>query len=88
MPLVDPETFGDAEVAVVYIAGRLREGKRVEQILSGHKIDYSVDSEPFLRYLLGILPVEYEGVGFYVLSSQAEFCRSVLRDAGLVQGLV
>jgi len=88
MPLVDPETFDDKEVAIVYIAGRLSEGNRVEQVLSNHGIAYSVDGEPFHRYLLGILPVEYEGVGFYVLSSQAEFCRRALHDAGLVQGLV
>jgi hypothetical protein len=88
MPLVDPETFDDKEVAIVYIAGRLSEGKRVEQVLSDHAIAYSVDSEPFQSYLLGLLPVEYEGVGFYVLSGQADFCRRVLREAGLVQGLM
>jgi hypothetical protein len=88
MPLVDPETFDGKAVALVYIAGRLSEGKRVEHVLSGHAIDYAVDSVPFQRYLLGILPVEYEGVGFYVLSGQADFCRQMLRDAGLVQGLV
>jgi hypothetical protein len=88
MPLVDPATFDDKEVAMVYIAGRLSEGKHVEQVLSDHAIAYAVDSEPFQRYLLGILPIEYEGVGFYVLSGQADFCRRVLRDAGLVQGLV
>ena len=88
MALVDPETFDDEEVAIVYIAGRLPEGKRVEQVLSDHAIDYAVDSEPFQSRVLGILPVEYEGVGFYVLSGQAEFCRRLLREAGLVQGLV
>lgn len=88
MALVDPETFDDKEVAIVYIAGRLPEGKRVEQVLSDHAIDYAVDSEPFQSRVLGILPVEYEGVGFYVLLGQADFCRRLLREAGLVQGLV
>ena len=88
MALVDPETFDDKEVVMVYIAGRLNEGRRVEQILSDNAIDYAVDIEPFQSRVLGILRVEYEGVGFYVLSGQADFSRRVLRAAGLVQGLV
>ena len=88
MALVDPATFDDKEIAMVYIAGRLSEGKQVEQVLSDHAIDYAVDNERFESRLLGILPVEYEGVGFYVLSEQADFSRRVLREAGVVQGLV
>jgi len=86
--LVDPAIFDDKEVAMVYIAGRLPEGKRVEQVLSENDIDYAVDTEPFESRVLGILPVTYEGVGFYVVAGQADFCRRVLRAAGLVQGLV
>jgi hypothetical protein len=88
MALVDPATFDDKEVAVVYVAGRLSEGKQVEQVLSDNAINYAVDFEPFESRVLGVLPVEYEGVGFYVLSGQADFSRRVLREAGLVQGLV
>ena len=88
MALVDPATFDDKQVTMVYIAGRLREGKQVEQVLSDNAIDYAVDAEPFESRVLGILPVTYEGVGFYVLAGQADFCRRVLRAAGLVQGLV
>lgn len=88
MALVDPATFDDEDVALVYIAGRLAEGKLVEQVFSDNAIDYAVDAEPFESRVLGIFPVEYEGVGFYVLSAQAEFCRGLLREAGLIQGLV
>jgi hypothetical protein len=88
MALVDSATFDDKEVTMVYVAGRLSEGKRVEQVLSDNAIDYAVDFEPFERRVLGILPVKYEGVGFYVFSGEADFCRRVLREAGLVQGLV
>ncbi len=88
MAIVDPETFDDKEVAVIYVASRLSEGKQVEQVLSCNAIDYAVDVEPIQSRVLGIVPVEYEGVGFYVLSSQADFCRRVLREAGLVNGLV
>ncbi|MPZ76405.1 MAG: hypothetical protein GEU77_07755 [Deltaproteobacteria bacterium] len=88
MALVKPETFDDKEVTMVYVVGRLSEGKRVEQILSAKAIDYAVDIEPYQSRLLGILPVKHEGIGFYVLSAQVDFCRRVLREAGLVQGLV
>ena len=88
MALVDPATFDGADVALIYIAGRLSEGRRIEQVLSHHAIDYAVDIEPFQSRVLGILPIEYEGVGFYVHSAQADFCRQILRQAGLVQGLV
>jgi hypothetical protein len=88
MALVDPTTFDGEEVSLVYIAGRLREGKQVEEVLSARAIDYAVDVEPFEVRVLGILPVRYEGVGFYVRSGQAEVCRHALRAAGVVQGLV
>ena len=88
MALVDPETFDGKEVAMVYVAGRLSEGKRVEEVFAQNAIDYAVDAEPFESRVLGILQVEYEGVGFYVLSDHAELCRRILRDAGLIQGLV
>ncbi len=88
MALVDPAEFDGKDVAMIYIAGRVSEGKRVEEVLCNHAVDYAVDIEPFETSVLGILPVQYEGVGFYVLSDQAEFCRGVLRAAGLLQGLV
>jgi hypothetical protein len=88
MALVDPTAFDDKDVSLIYVAGRVSEGKQVEQVLSDHAIDYAVDAEPFESRVLGILPVQYEGVGFYVFSGQADFCRRILREAGLVQGLV
>ena len=88
MGLVDSATFDDQEVAMVYIAARLSEGKRVEEVLTEHAIDYAVDVEPFESRLLGILRVEYEGIGFYVVADHADLCRRVLHEAGLVQGLV
>ena len=88
MALVDPATFDDKDVTMIYIAGRLSEAKRVEEILSENAVDYAVDIEPFQSRVLGIIPVEYEGVGFYVLTAHAELSRRVLREARLLQGLV
>lgn len=88
MALVDPQEFDDKEVAPVYIAGRPGEAKRVEQLLGDNGIDFVVDVQRFETYLLGVLPTEYEGVTFSVLSGQARFCRRVLYDAGLRAGLI
>jgi hypothetical protein len=88
MALVDPTAFDNQDVALVYVAARLKEGKRVEQVLSDHGIDFAVDCESFQTRLLGILTREYEGVGFYVLSAHAAVSRRILREVGLVQGLV
>jgi hypothetical protein len=88
MAMIAGEEFADKEKARIYIAGRVREAKRVEQVLSGAGIDYAVEMEPYQTRLLGILPVEYKGAVFYVLAGQADFCRHALRDAGLERGLV
>jgi hypothetical protein len=85
--LVDPEVLSDKDLARIYIAGRRAEAQRVEACLSGYGIDYTVAQEPFRTRLLGLLPVEYQGLAFYVLRGQAEFCRQALTRAGLVQGL-
>ena len=88
MALVDAATFDGQEIALVYIAGRVNEARQVEQVLSAHGVDYAVDSEPFQTTLFGILPVEREGVGFYVSFHEADRCRAALRTAALLQGLV
>jgi hypothetical protein len=87
MPIVHAETFDGKDIAVVYIAARSAEAKEVERVLSDSGVDFAVDVEPYNVRLLGLFPRQYEGVGFYVLAGQAEFCRTVLREAGLVQGL-
>lgn len=88
MAIVDWEEFTDKDVARVYLAGRLREAKAVENTLSGNGIDYAVDIEPFKTYLFGILPRKHKGVAFYVLKLRAEHSRQVLQDAGLMKGLI
>lgn len=88
MALVDPDLFGDEDVAAVYVARRLPEAKRVERTLSDHGIDYAVDVETFQVHLFGLFPREYEGVGFYVLRRDARLARRALTDAAMTQGLV
>ena len=88
MAWVEPEDLADKELARIYIAGRLAEAKRVEKTLSDHGIDYSIEIEQFETYVLGLFPSRHSGVAFYVVSSQAEFCRRALLDQGLRIGIV
>jgi len=88
VPLLHPDEFSGKEVDCVYIAARRSEAKQVEDALSDNGIDYMVDIERFESTFLGVFRTERDGVGFYVVAGQAEFCREVLRAAGLVQGLV
>jgi len=86
--LLHRDKFADKEVDCIYIAARRSEAKRVEDALSTNGVDYVVDIEPFETTILGLFRSERDGLGFYVVAGQGEFCRRVLRDAGLVQGLV
>jgi len=72
----------------IYIAGRVSEAKRVEELLAHHGIEYTVEIEPYTTRLLGVFPREYNGANFYVLSSQGGFCRNLLRKAGLTKGII
>ena len=87
MARVDLDEWDGQEIARVYIAGRLAEAVQVEETLTGHGIDYAVDLEPFRTLLLGMFLSEHTGVGFYVLSAQADSSRRALLDAGLRTGI-
>ena len=85
MARVEPESFANNEVARVYIAGTLAEARRVEELLGGHGVDYVVQVEP---YRASILFGPRNGAAFYVVDSQAEFCRLQLSTGGFERGLL
>jgi len=87
MALVDQEDLAEQDCVRVYVAGRLREAKRVEEILTGHGIDYFVAMERFERRLFGFIRREYTGVSFYVPGVRAEAASDWLRGVGLTAGL-
>jgi hypothetical protein len=88
MALVDAEQWpGDASEAV-YVAGRLREARRVEAVLTEAGVDYYVAPERFERMLFGVLRREYDGIAFHVLRASAGACVTRLRAAGLTAGLI
>lgn len=88
MALIDPAGFDGKAITLIYVAGRIGEAQKVEAVLTEHGVDYAVDAEPFERHVLGLFPVQDEGVGFYVVTPDAESSRQALRQARLLQGLV
>ena len=86
VPVNEPEGE-EGGTDLVYVARRIREAKRVERVLEQHAIEYSVDMVPFRGHVLGILPVEYRGAGFYVLPEAAELSGRLLAEAGLKRGI-
>ncbi len=88
MAYIDPDTFEDADVALIYIAGRTAEAKGVEALLTAQGITYTLKPTPFLRSTLFGGTMELPGVGFYVLKGQAARGRTVLQDHKFRVGLI
>lgn len=84
MGLIDPDDLPDPEK--IYMAASLREARKVEEVLTGHGVTYTVEVEELGRTtLFGSLR---HGAGFYVTASQAPSCRMLLTHAGLTRRLV
>ena len=88
MSRVDIEDFSDPKRTIkrIFIASSLKEAQDIEEILTGHGIDYAVEIQKYVR--LGLFPSEIPGVSFYVLSGQGPFCRDLLRSRGFLSGIV
>jgi hypothetical protein len=74
------DQFAEQELLLLYIAKKLREAKKLEELLTGAGIDYLVECD---TYRGGIIFVsERVGAFFYVTDDAAEPARAVLRDNG------
>ena len=82
------DDFSGKDVSRLYIAAKLREAQRVEEVLNKAGIDYTVKVEPFQKLTLLLFTAEYQGAAFYVLSGQLDFCKDLLAREGLSQGLI
>ena len=73
--------FADRELDLLYIAKRLREALRLEELLTGRGVDYLVETD---RYLGGIIfRSERVGAFFYVLPGALQTTRDLLTENGL-----
>lgn len=74
------------EISRIYMAGKIREAKNVEALLDRRGIDYAVEMEEFKFF--SFFGWTHLGAAFYVLSAQAPFCRGLLKEQGLVRGIL
>lgn len=77
--------FTDRELDLLYIAKRLSEALRIEELLTGRGVDYLVETD---RYLGGIIfRSERIGAFFYVSPDVLQATRDLLAENGLRPGL-
>ncbi len=76
----EPEFFGDREMALIYIARRLKEALALEAVLTEAAIDYAVEPD---HYLGGVVfRRQRVGAFFYVAPEAESRARAVMRDKG------
>jgi len=76
----EPDFFGDRELVLLYIAKRLSEALKLENVLTEAGLDYLVEAD---RYYGGIIfRGERVGAFFYVPPEMALAARQLLRDRG------
>jgi vacuolar-type H+-ATPase subunit E/Vma4 len=76
----DEDFFADKELALIYIAKKLKEALAIEEILTRAEFDYLVEPD---KYRGGVLFVsERIGAFFYVDPSRAEQAREFLAANG------
>ena len=76
----DRDFFPDEELDLVYIAKRLNEALRLEDLLTGRGVDYLVEAD---RYLGGIIfRTERVGAFFYVAPGALGTTRGLLSESG------
>lgn len=76
----DAESFQDAVLELVHIAGTLREALRIEELLTDEQVDYVVQTGVYRSGFL--FHTEKAGAFFYVASNSAETCRNLLARHG------
>jgi hypothetical protein len=76
----EPDDFGDQELALLFIAKKLKDALRVEEVLTGAGVDYLVETD---TYRGGVLfPSERVGAFIYVAPGTEGSARNALELAG------
>jgi hypothetical protein len=76
----EPDHFGEAELALLYIAKRLQEALRLEKLLTDAGFDYLVEPD---RYRGGVIfQTERIGAFFYVQPSDEQAARDTMERGG------
>jgi hypothetical protein len=76
----EPEFFGDEELALVYVAKKLKEALGLEKLLTDAGLDYLVETD---KYSGGIIfRSERVGAFFYVAPGNVSVVREAMRRGG------
>lgn len=74
----DPEEFGDQELELIYIARKLNESLRLEDLLTDAGIDYAVEAD---NYQGGVIfRSQRVGAFFYVRPESAELAKELVKN--------
>lgn len=84
---VSDEQMADKDLALVFIAGTSKEARAAERVLTDRQVDYCLGPEEFTRQGV-FLPSQERGLGFCVVTGQAQFCCELLKEAGLRRGVI
>jgi hypothetical protein len=73
-----PENFGDRELSLIYVARKLSDALRAEDVLTAAGVDYAVETD---QYSAGFLfRKQRVGAFFYVAPEHEAHARAVLRQ--------
>ena len=76
----EPDYFDDKDPVLVYIAKKLKDALRLEELLTKEGVDYGVEAD---RYKGGmIFQSERIGAFFYVIPEDAERTREIMQRNG------
>ena len=74
-----PEYFGDKELTLVYIAKRLRDALRLEEVFTGAGVDYAVETDTYRGGMIFV--TERVGAFFYVEPENESAARELMRSS-------
>ena len=74
----EPEYFGDKELTLVYIAKRLRDALRLEEVFTGAGVDYAVETDTYRGGMIFV--TERVGAFFYVEPENEAAARELMRS--------
>ena len=76
----DADTFGDAELDLLYMARRLRDALKLEQLLDDAGVDYAVETGTYTGGLL--IKRDLAAAFFYVAPADVAKGRAILSQNG------
>lgn len=76
----DPDYFGERELDLIFIAKRLKDALRLEELLTQAGVDYAVETETYQGGVVFLS--ERTGAFFYVLPEALEQAHEVLVKNG------